>query len=490
MSIKLRLILSYLAMLIVPIILTIGIALGFIQASIGSIRNIATLGETENNLIMEGSKLFTDIKLTADKNPDQLKDAKYLSGLEQKLTLINSGIVVRENNRVIHASKLFDGQNVAAHLSKFRYHHEENQDPEFIGGRLYLTKQHDFHFTNGQRATVFLLTGVGPIGQFAYKLIITIGVAFLLIIVFTNGILTYMVSRSIVKPLRSLKKAAEKIKEGNLNFAMEPYAKDEIGELAGAFEAMRFQLKSSVEQQMQYENNRKELISTISHDLKTPITAIKGYVEGIMDGVADTQEKMERYIKTIYVKANDLDELIDQLFLFSKLDLKKLPFNFEEIDIDSYLTDCTEEMQFDMERSGVCIDFHHKAQGPLPVIADREKLKRIITNVIENAVKYMNRENGKIDIYLTADEHTVTIEIKDNGQGIPEKLIPFIFDTFYRADASRNSSTGGSGLGLAISKRIVEEHGGQIWAKSVEGKGTSIFFTLRRINPTTDEPDV
>jgi signal transduction histidine kinase len=488
MSIKVRLILSYLAMLIIPFILTFAVGLGFIETSIGSIRNIATLGETENTLIMEGAKIFAELKLTADKNPDRVKDAKYLAGLEQKLTLINSGIVVRENTHVIYASKLFDGENVALHLSKFRYHHEENQDPEFIGHHLYLIKQHDFHSRDGQPATVFLLTSVGPIGQFAYKLILTIGIAFLLIIIFTNGILTYTVSRSIVKPLRSLKKAVEQIKEGNLNFAMEPYPKDEIGELAGAFEAMRLRLKSSVEQQMQYENNRKELISTISHDLKTPITAIKGYVEGIMDGVADSQEKMERYIKTIYIKANDLDELIDQLFLFSKLDLKKQPFNFEEIDIDGYLADCTEEMQFDMERSGVCIDFHRDIPGPIPVMADRDKLKRVITNVIENAVKYMNRENGQIDIYLTANQATVTVQIKDNGQGIPEKLIPFIFDTFYRADVSRNSSTGGSGLGLAISKRIVEEHGGTIWAESAEGKGTSIFFTLKRIDPAKGEP--
>ncbi|WP_027416616.1 sensor histidine kinase [Aneurinibacillus terranovensis] len=484
MSIKMRLLLSYIAMLIIPLILTFGVGVGIIKINVGSIQNIATIGETEKNLLSEGAKIFTDIKLTATKNPDQLKNMEYLRGMDQKLSIINTGIVVRQNNTVIYASNLFNGENITEYLPKVRHHqkdnHEEIHDPEFIGNHLYLIKQLDFHFRDGQSGSVFLLTSVGPIGQFAYKLMITMIIAFVLIIIFTNGILTYIVSRSIVKPLKSLKKAAEQIKEGNLNFVLESYPRDEIGELAGAFEGMRLQLKTSVEQQIQYENNRKELISSISHDLKTPITAIKGYVEGIMDGVADSQEKMERYIKTISLKANDLDELIDQLFLFSKLDLKKLPFNFEEIDLHAYLLDCAEEMEFDTGRSGVALQYHTEVKDPLMVIADREQLKRVIMNVVENAVKYMNRENGTIDIYLTASQTTATIKIKDNGQGIPRHLLPFIFDTFYRTDASRNSSTGGSGLGLAISKRIVEEHGGRIWVESIEGEGTSILFTLKR----------
>jgi histidine kinase len=481
MSIKVRLLLSYVAMLIVPIILTIVVALVLTITNVGSIRNLTHLGETEKSLLLEGAKIFTDIKLTANKNPDQLKEEAYLAQLDQKLSIINTGIIVRQNNKVMYASKLFNGENIADDLPKFGHRHEENHDPEFVGNHLYLIKQHDFYFKNQQPGSVFLLTNVGPIGQFAHKLIITMVFAVILIIIFTNGILTYIVSRSIVKPLKSLKKAAEQIKEGNLNFAMEPYGKDEIGELARAFEGMRLQLKASVEQQLQYENNRKELISSISHDLKTPITAIKGYVEGIMDGVADSPEKIERYIKTVYVKANDLDKLIEQLFLFSKLDVKKLPFNFEEIDIHRYLADSTEEMQFDTERSGISLTYHTEIQEPLIIMGDRENLKRVMTNLIENAVKYMGRENGKINVYLIANQTMATIKIEDNGQGISGDMLPFIFDIFYRADGSRNSSTGGSGLGLAISRRIIEEHGGRIWAESIEGKGTSILFTLKRV---------
>ncbi|BAU28562.1 signal transduction histidine kinase [Aneurinibacillus soli] len=481
MSIKVRLLLSYIAMLIVPVVLTIVVALILTVTNVGSIRNLTHLGETEQNLLQEGAKIFTDIKVTADQNPEQLKSSAYLAKLDQKLSIINTGIIVRQDNDVIYASKLFNGEDIVEHLPRFGHHHEETHDPEFIGNHLYLIKQHDFHFKNKQAGSIFLLTNVGPIGQFAHKLIIMMGFAVILIIICTNGILTYTVSRSIIKPLRSLKKAAEQIKEGNLSFAMEPYRKDEIGELAAAFEEMRLRLKASVEQQLQYENNRKELISSISHDLKTPITAIKGYVEGIMDGVADSSEKRERYMKTIYTKANDLDKLIEQLFLFSKLDVKKLPFNFENIDMNRYVADCTEEMQFDIERSGITLTYHTDIEEPLIVIADRENLKRVMTNIVENAVKYMKRENGTIDVYITANQEMVTIKVQDNGQGISGDRLPFIFDIFYRADVSRNSATGGSGLGLAIAKRIIEEHGGRIWAESIEGKGTNILFTLKRV---------
>ena len=169
----------------------------------------------------------------------------------------------------------------------------------------------------------------------------------------TNGVLTYFVSRSIIRPLRALKRAAEEIKEGNLDFEIVPHSDDEIGELSTAFEEMRRKLKKSVEVQLQYEENRKELISNISHDLKTPVTAIKGYVEGIMDGVSNSPDKLDQYIRTIYNKAADMDRLIDELFLFSKLDLGKVPFQFEKVDLGQYVLDCAQELQFDMEKKGV-----------------------------------------------------------------------------------------------------------------------------------------
>lgn len=298
----------------------------------------------------------------------------------------------------------------------------------------------------------------------------------------TNGLLSYFVSKSIIKPLKELSLATNKISEGYLDFEIKPTRNDEIGKLAQNFEQMRKNLKESSELQKKYEENRKELLANISHDLKTPITSIKGYVEGIIDGVANSPKRMERYIQTIYHKANDMDALIDELFLYSKLDLKRIPFTFEEVNINNYLKDIIEEQQFDIQEAGVKISYFGMDKSQEITLIDRDQLKRAITNIIQNSIKFMDKKLKQIDVQLREDDTHLTVIITDNGKGISNDAIPFIFDRFYRADPSRNRDTGGSGLGLAIVKRIVEEHGGEIWAESIIGERTSIFFTLKKVN--------
>jgi histidine kinase len=241
---------------------------------------------------------------------------------------------------------------------------------------------------------------------------------------------------------------------------------------------MRIQLKESHEIQKQYEDNRKELIAHISHDLKTPITSIKGYIEGIRDGVADTPEKKARYIQTIYTKAVDMDHLIDELFLFSKLDLGKIPFDFERIDIKDYLTDYFEELSFDVRKQNVDLHFQFAPLGNYHVLADREKFKRVLANIINNSLMYMDKDKKELTISMKSTDENVEISIADNGPGIPEESIPFIFNQFYRAERSRNKLTGGSGLGLSIAKMIIEEHNGMIRLESTLTVGTKITIIL------------
>jgi len=172
--------------------------------------------------------------------------------------------------------------------------------------------------------------------------------------------------------------------------------------------------------------------------------------------------------------------LIDELFLFSKLDLNKLPFVFERVEIKSYLSDSMEELKFDLEKSNVEIHLIDEIGDGISILADREKLRRVIINIVENSVKYMDKGNGQIQIILKDLGSFVQFEIKDNGPGISKDALPFIFDRFYRADPSRNSRTGGSGLGLAIAKRIIIGHEGKIWSESTVGIGTSIFFMIKK----------
>ena len=288
------------------------------------------------------------------------------------------------------------------------------------------------------------------------------------------------VYRSIAVPLVKLKKATQNIKEGNLDFVLDVEGKDEFSELCQDFEEMRRRLKESTEEKSLMEKENRELISNISHDLKTPITAVKGYVEGIMDGVADTPEKMDRYVRTIYNKTNEMDHLINELTFYSKIDTNRIPYTFSKLNVEDYFADCSEEVGLELETRGIELVYANYVEKDVMVIADGEQIRRVIHNIISNAIKYMDKPKGIIQIRIKDVGDFIQIEIEDNGKGIGPKDLPYIFDRFYRTDVSRNSSKGGSGIGLSIVKKILEDHGGKVWATSRLGIGTIMYFVIRK----------
>ena len=303
---------------------------------------------------------------------------------------------------------------------------------------------------------------------------------YMIIIFVTAALLIYWIYKTISVPIERLQRAARNIKEGNLDFEIHAEANDEIGMLCQDFEEMRLRLKANAEEKVEFDRENKELISNISHDLKTPITAIKGYVEGIMDGVADTPEKMERYIKTIYNKANEMDLLINELTLYSKIDTNRIPYNFTTISAKGYFTDCAEDLSIELDSKGAQFVYYNWMEEDSKVIVDPEQLRRVINNIVSNSLKYTDKSERVITMDVRDVGDFIQVEFGDNGKGISAKDLPNIFDRFYRTDASRNSSKGGSGIGLSIVKKIVEEHGGKIWATSEEGKGTTMYFVVRK----------
>ena len=300
------------------------------------------------------------------------------------------------------------------------------------------------------------------------------------ILVFTALSFGLWIYRSIATPLVKLKKATQNIKEGNLDFVLEVEGDDEFSELCRDFEEMRKRLKESAEEKVLLDKENKELISNISHDLKTPITAVKGYVEGIMDGVADTPEKMDRYVKTIYNKTNEMDHLINELTFYSKIDTNRIPYTFSKLNVEDYFSDCAEEVGLELETRGIELVYANYVESGVQVIADGEQIRRVIHNIISNAIKYMDKPKGIIQIRVKDVGDFIQVEIEDNGKGIAAKDLPSIFDRFYRTDVSRNSSKGGSGIGLSIVKKILEDHGGKVWATSRLGIGTIMYFVLRK----------
>ncbi|MFG6115645.1 sensor histidine kinase [Halobacillus sp. MO56] len=303
----------------------------------------------------------------------------------------------------------------------------------------------------------------------------------IIILAVTNGLLTYYVSRTILTPIKNLQVAAKKISEGDLDHLVQSKRNDELGELSETFETMRISLKEAEAERRKYERNRQELIASISHDLATPLTSIKGYVNGIQDGIANTPEKLERYLDTIYKKTDDMDALIHDLFLYSKLDVDRVPFDFEEVDLYAFFYDFIEEITFDLEQEGGSATLHARQNASYLVKADREQLRRVVKNIIQNSLKYIDKPHKDIHVHLHQEEDKVVVQIQDNGSGIAKEHLPCLFESFYRTDTSRNSSTGGSGLGLAIVKKIIDQHRGKTWAESEPGQGTSIYFTLKKV---------
>ena len=301
-----------------------------------------------------------------------------------------------------------------------------------------------------------------------------------IILVFTALSVGLWIYRSIAVPLVKLKEATKNIKEGNLDFVLEVEGNDEFSQLCQDFEEMRKRLKESTEEKILMDKENKELISNISHDLKTPITAVKGYVEGIMDGVADTPEKMDRYVRTIYNKTNEMDHLINELTFYSKIDTNRIPYTFSKLNVEDYFSDCAEELGLEMETRGIELVYANYVEKGVQVIADGEQIRRVIHNIVSNAIKYMEKPRGIIQLRVKDVGDFIQVEIEDNGKGIAAKDLPYIFDRFYRTDVSRNSSKGGSGIGLSIVKKIMEDHGGKVWATSRLGIGTIMYFVLRK----------
>lgn len=305
-------------------------------------------------------------------------------------------------------------------------------------------------------------------------------IAIVVILLISVFVLKQWIHKGIVNPIWELNVAMKKIAEGNLDYRIDNHYAGEIGELFENYEDMRLRLKESTDEIMENEKKNRELVSNISHDLKTPITAIKGYVEGIMDGVADTPEKMDRYIKTIYNKANDMNRLINELTIYSGIDSNRIPYNFQRINVSEYFNDCVEEVGLDLESKHIELNFYNLVSDDTVIIADPEQMKRVIDNIVGNSIKYLDKEKGTIEIRILDEIDSIRVEIEDNGRGIAAKDLSRVFERFYRTDASRNSSKGGSGIGLSIVKKIIEDHGGYIWATSKEGEGTCMHFVIRK----------
>ena len=492
MKLRTRVIISFFITIFVPLILC---AITFYLFSQYKVRVIGeqygienpTYEMISNNALMLDaltSREYKELLAKAQDSSADLEDTGYLKQLNDKLLKDSSFLAVKKDDTIFfNGSETVDDDKLLQILPDFG---EAEMETESEGGfylhsdEQELVKRVDFTFEDGSDGNVFIVTRTDQIFPQMRALWEEMFFATILILVFTSFALSFWIYRGVVSPLEQLKKATQNIKEGNLDFTVEGSSVKEINDLCEDFEEMRIRLKENAEEKVEFDKENKELISNISHDLKTPITAVKGYVEGIMDGVANTPEKMDKYIRTIYNKANEMDRLINELTFYSKIDTNRIPYTFAKIPIADYFEDCVEELSLDLEAQGVDLTYFNYLQDAPIVIADAEQLKRVINNIVSNSIKYMDKPHKVINIRLRDVGDFVQVEIEDNGKGIANKDLVKIFDRFYRTDASRNSTRGGSGIGLSIVKKILEDHGGKVWATSKEGVGTTMYFVLRK----------
>lgn len=219
------------------------------------------------------------------------------------------------------------------------------------------------------------------------------------------------------------------------------------------------------------------LLANISHDIKTPVTSIRGYVEGIMEGIADTPEKMERYLTTIHQKASAIETMVNHLSLYSKLELQKIPYHMETGDVFAFLKKTLQEFELELQDGGMRLTYEIP-EMPCFVRFDAEKLRRVYSNIITNAIKYKGGEKGSLHVAAQEMQGGVTISFSDRGIGIKTAEQEKVFEGFYRSDPSRNSKIEGNGLGLAICRQIIAAHNGKIWIRSEEGRGTCVTVFL------------
>lgn len=299
------------------------------------------------------------------------------------------------------------------------------------------------------------------------------------------GVTAYL-SRSIITPIKKISIAMNHISSGDLDYEFTCSEDLEVKELYDSMERLRLRLKESVNDGIVRDRENKILLSNISHDLKTPITSIKGYVEGIKDGVADTPEKMDAYLDTILLKSDTLSSMVQNLSMYTKLETNNVPYDFEKVNLYDYVVNALGEYEIDLKNSDVELEIFSELSDKENVYTniDDYKMKRVFSNIIENAIKYRRPDvSGKLLVGIRNAKEGAMLTFSDNGIGIKQEDEKRIFEMFYRSDPARNTDQSGNGLGLAIAKKIVIAHGGRIWVRANSEKpGVTVHVYLKTEN--------
>lgn len=395
----------------------------------------------------------------------------------------------KENNRISYEKRF--SYRIRNEIYKLRHkHRKELQELQHRHHEELHNLHHAYHLHHGEFQRLHrTMRFFSPIGIVFYLIVlyllfhwggfqvfgIILALLFLIKEIFQIMIFRRL-ERGVFKPIEQLKEGFAEIAKGNYNITIKPSVGNAFAQLVYSFNEMAEKLQESERINSEYEENRKTLIANISHDLKTPITSIQGYIEIILEGSITQPDKIQRYLQTIYNNSTYMNKLIDDLFLFSKLDMDKMDFKYEILQVRSFMFDLMTEIKFEMEEKKYEFSYVDKMEQDFSVNIDGKRVYQAIRNIIGNAVKYGPENNLKVDVELYKQGDFTCIGIQDNGPGIQEDKLPYIFERFYRIDTERSKDFMSTGLGLAITKELVEAQGGKISVSSSVKTGTC--FTI------------
>ncbi len=481
MSIRLKLILTYLFGTILTTIIVAMTGIGIVTAILSYLISGIVKDQSPHEAFSRGIDLFVDLRYAERYAPEELTSPEFAASIGERLEPFKGFLVVRQGERWEGYGELSEGEAFLRQLRQDVAAAQSKKDRVFVVSaweeRDLLSVAYDFPRIDDP-LTYYLVTDVtmAESKKSGFKFFVLLGIAILVGIILVP--LIWITTRDIVRPLRQLEQGSRRIAEGDLNFRLESKVRNEVGGVIRSYEKMRSELQRSIDVQLALEENRKELISNISHDLKTPLTSIKGYVEGIRVGIADDPEKLKKYVDVIYAKALDMDRMIDDLFLLSKLDLEQEQFYLESVPLESFYRQTISELQMECERAGVRLTSEYEAGQEDIVTMDIQKIKRVMLNLVGNSIKFMDKQDPHVHVHFGRQLENWVFTVTDNGPGMGPAELERIFDRFYRGDAFRNQNVAGSGLGLAIVKQIIVNHGGTIQARSEPGQSMTVIVSI------------
>jgi signal transduction histidine kinase len=324
-------------------------------------------------------------------------------------------------------------------------------------------------FTNSQLDGYIIMVENNPVNE--RRTIIIIWTAIVLAVIVAGAIVKYFAQLLVVEPIEEINNSAKRLAKGNVQERVKVVGKNEIGELAQSFNTMAQSIEEA-------DNIRKEFISNVSHELRSPITSIKGFVGGILDGVIP-RDKENYYLKIVYDEIDRLARLVNDLLDISAMESGKFNLHISEFDINQTVSLCILNLENKIKTKNLNVKaiFHEKRCF---AIGDRDRILQVITNLLENAIKY-SEDNGQIEVNISTKSEKIFVSIFNSGNILSEYDLNHIWDRFYKSDKSRTNKIS-TGLGLPIVRLILSQHNQDIWVENVDDKGVKFVFTLQRNN--------